>query len=163
MTAPTSKVGTLNSNCHRISGFTLFELLIVLVIIGTMTSMLAFNIDFSSSSDMNTAVRRISGAVAEARSRALLKRAQLELRVSRNKMELYQRTKDGRHRLNVTQLPQNVSIEDVEIDGKHGRHLLLFQLKGITQPTIIRLKTKNTQQDILIHPILGIELVNSHS
>lgn len=161
MTVSILQVGTLNNKHHSTAGFTLFELLIVLAIMGMIMGMLVFNINFGSTSDdMKTAIRRISGAVSEARSRALLKRTPLELRVNGSTLELYQTIQNNRHRLGSAQLPANVIIEDIEIDGKHGRHVLLFQSRGITQPAIIRLASGDERQKILVRPILGIKLID---
>jgi general secretion pathway protein H len=156
-TVKISKAGTLN-NKHS-AGFTLFELLIVMAIMGMMFGMLVLNINIGSpSGDMKTAIRRISGAVSEARSRALLKRTPLELHFKREGLELFQTIDSKKLKIGSAPLPADVFIEDVEIDGEHGKRVLIFQSKGITQPATISLSTDDEWQIVLIRPIQGIEL-----
>lgn len=155
------KAGTSNKSKQPTSGFTLPELLVVLIIIGTMTSILTLSIHFgNSSSDVNTAIRRVSDAVAEARSRALLRRTPLELRINENKLELFQREPES-ERISVTQLPDGVHIDNTPIDGKSSRKSLFFNSKGITQPATIRLNAKGTLQEIVIRPILGVNITKN--
>lgn len=155
-----SKAGTLTSKQHpNAAGFTLFELLIVMTIMSMMFGMLILNVQLGSTSgDMKTAIRRISGAVSEARSRALLKRTPLELHFTKEGMELYQTLDDKKQRIGSAQLPDDVEIADVEIDGEHDKKMLMFQSKGITQSAIITLKTDDERQTIIVKPIHGIEL-----
>lgn len=158
MTVQTSKAGTLNKN-QRSAGFTLFELLIVMAIMGMMFGMLVININIGSTSgDMKTAIRRIAGAVSEARSRALLKRTPLELHFKREGLELYQMVDNKKLRIGNAPLPADVFIDDVEIDGEHDKRILIFQSKGITQPATISLTSDDERQTVVVGPIQGIQI-----
>lgn len=154
MTVQTFKAGTLIN--QRISGFTLFELIIVLTVIGLIIGVAIPNISLSSPErDLETAIRRLSGAVSEARSRALLKRTTLELHLGSDQVVLYKKANKKKEQLGKSRLPEGVSICRVLVNNKEQR-TLQFTPKGITQPARVYLSAGKHRKTILIKPIEGI-------
>lgn len=148
-----SKAGTLNK---QQAGFTLFELIVVLAIVGILVGVTAPNISLSSPErDMATAIRRIAGAVSEARSRALLKQSSLDLQLSQNQIILYTKKDNKILQLGKSQLPDGVEIVDVRIDGEHHRTLRVNS-KGIMQAATVYLSSENYHNTVKIRPVQGI-------
>lgn len=150
--ALTSKAGILSKN-HE-SGFTLFELIIVVAILGIVLGLTIPSINFSDPErDMDTVVRRLAGAVSEARSRALLKREVLELHLDSKQIVLVQR--NGKQRLGRSALPTTITISRVIVDEKDQR-TLLFTPKGVTQPATVEIKSKSGTRTLFVKPIQGV-------
>ncbi len=148
----TSKAGTLNKN-HE-SGFTLFELIVVVAILGIILGLTIPSINFSDPErDMDTVVRRLAGAVSEARSRALLKRETLELHIEPNHIFLVQR--NGKQQLGKSALPTTITISRVIVDEKDQR-TLLFTPRGVTQPATVEITSQSGIRTLRIKPIQGI-------
>jgi type II secretion system protein H len=148
----TSKAGTLNKN-HE-SGFTLFELIVVVAILGIILGLTIPSINFSDPErDMDTVVRRLAGAVSEARSRALLKRETLELHIKPNHIFLVQR--NGKQQLGKSALPTTITISRVIVDEKDQR-TLLFTPMGVTQPATVEITSQSGIRTLRIKPIQGI-------
>lgn len=154
MTAQTSKAGTLNR--QSTAGFTLFELIIVMAIMGLILGVAIPNISLSSPErDMDTAIRRLSGAVSEARSRALLKRTILELHLEETQVVLYQKIDSKKQQIGKSSMPESVTITRVLVDDKEQR-MLQFMPKGITQPATISLSAGSYRKTVFIKPVQGI-------
>ena len=152
MMVQTSKAGILNKN-HE-SGFTLFELIIVVAILGIVLGLTIPSINLSDPErDMDTVVRRLAGAVSEARSRALLKREVLELHLEPKNIFLIQR--NGKQQLGKSSLPTTVTISRVIVDEKNQR-TLLFTPKGVTQPATVEIKSQSGIRTLFIKPIQGV-------
>ena len=154
MTAQTSKAGTLNKKST--AGFTLFELIIVMAIMGLILGVAIPNISLSSPErDMDTAIRRLSGAVSEARSRALLKRTPLELHLEPTQIVLFQKIDNKKQQIGKSSLPDGVTITRVLVDDEEQR-TLQFKPKGITQPANISLSAGSYRKTVFIKPVQGI-------
>ena len=152
MTVLTSKAGILNRN-HE-SGFTLFELIIVVGILGIVLGLTIPSINLSDPErDMDTVVRRLTGAVSEARSRALLKREALELHLDPKHILLVQR--NGKQLLEKSALPDAIIISRVIVDEKEQR-TLLFTPKGVTQPPTVEITSQSGIRTLFIKPVQGI-------
>lgn len=153
MKGKTFKAGTLNK---QQAGFTLFELIVVLAIVGVIVGVTVPNISLSSPErDMATAIRRIAGAVSEARSRALLKQSSLELRLSSNQLTLYKRKQNKTTQLGKSRLPDGVQIVEVLIDAKNQRTLKVNS-KGIMQAATVYLSSGSYRKTVTIRPVQGI-------
>lgn len=152
MMAKIFKAGILNKNQEL--GFTLFELIVVIAIIGILMGFTIPNITFADpQQELNTATRRLSGAVSEARSRAVLKRVTLELHLDRKELRIVQRT--GNKQLEKAALPETVTISQVIVDEKEQRTLLVTP-KGITQPATVKISSPPYTRTLFIKPIQGI-------
>ena len=152
----TFRAGNLNKNTT--SGFTLFEMLIVVALIGCMVGLAIPAMNWGNSSgDMRTAIRRVSGAVAEARARALLKQKPLQLGIGEDTLQLYQMADGRRECIAVVRMPDGVTIDHTEISENESRTILQFLPKGVTQPVAMWLRSANEWQTVFIKPVRGIE------
>lgn len=153
MKTQTFKAGILSNTSF---GFSLFELLIVLLIIGTIAGVAIPKINTSSPEQaIRTVERNIAGTVSEARSRALLRQQPLELHFGKHEITLQQR--GNIQELKNVVLPQQVTISHVTVD-QISQRTLLFSAKGITQTASIEISSPPYIQVISINPIHGISL-----
>lgn len=133
----------------RCSGFTLIELLVVIVVIGLSMGMVAPRLTPELfRSDFDAAARRLAGAMASARSRAMLSGEPWAMTFDLDADAYWiQPALLGTERgdgIRRVLLPEDVSFRWLEI-GERGRVLngqsrLEFRPMGMTQPTVICLE-----------------------
>jgi prepilin-type N-terminal cleavage/methylation domain-containing protein len=171
----TSPIGLSARN--SLPGFTLLELLMVLLIVGFFTTLLTLRIEgVLAGGDLRLASRVIIGEINRLRGKAAHTRQDLELSLDLDEERFYpveplrdvekesgERISSAREtgeKLNAFRVPQGVELEDVVVFSRgkiqEGEARIRFYANGCVQKSLLHLKnTRNERYTLEINPLTG--------
>lgn len=178
MTARTSRAGTWIRAPRP--GFTMLEILVVLVILALVAGVVAPSVGLvGNKGGLKTAVRRLAGAVHEARTQALRTGAWAELTISGGRpvgkkkagpivLDLAGRDADGLQvNLGKVELPEDVALNEVLVEGEdiaertQGEPVVLrFHPRGLTRPAAVRLVGSNASATVCLGAVSGATMID---
>ena len=149
---------------NRVNGFTLVELLVVMLIVGLFSALISIRIEGSlSGGDLRLATRVIMGEINKLRGKAACthKEHVLGLNVDENYLYSIQSIpQEGELSEKIKKLPSGVNLEDVVIfsEGKiqEGEAKIRFFANGCIDRSLIHLTNeKDEKYTLQINPITG--------
>ncbi len=162
----------MSSAAKRSGGFTLIELMIVMVIISVITAFSIPNLRSSLFSDqLKTTARRLIGLVAEASQEAVRKQAvhTLSFELTQNRIWLSSEKsksdeESGSARKSALTVPESVRIVDISSvhGGKQslGVNELRFSKQGYVDKTLIHLRADDGREmTVMLSPFLAVTRV----
>ncbi len=147
----------------RTNGFSLIELLVVLVIVGSIMTLVTVNMEFLvPSSRLNAAASALASTVVLAHSRAALSGSDVIVSYDLNQ-QIYQiiLLKDGKpDPMTAREFPTGVKYLDIEVAGENKKTQGIFQVYispiGVVRAHIVHLKNTDGQiMSIEINPLSG--------
>jgi prepilin-type N-terminal cleavage/methylation domain-containing protein len=153
-------------NLNKPAGFTLLELVVVMLIVATMLGLVLPGTSwFFMRSDLKTSSRRLAGVVAEARSQAMLERRVQELTMDLDNGVFWTSAAGDsdksdfeptrKHALEGEVRFMDVRKSDDE-QRSSGQVALRFQPKGLTEPAVIHLAGSGERvQTLIVKPFSG--------
>lgn len=162
MRARTSRAGTSNSSARR--GFTLFELMLVLVLLALVAGLAAPAVGMMETrGGLETAAVRIRGAVHETRTRAMLSRRPAELLLAGRRVEMALAATDeaAREIIGSAELPEGVGILAVRVQGEPDEtpgNTLDFHPRGLTLPAVIQLSDGKNDLTLYVPPLADVTI-----
>jgi|GEM_PF-1441196 len=143
----TSITGNLNKS--RNSGFTLFELLVVLSLLGIIAVFVVPRLGGVSGGGPEVVRRFVRGAMGQGRTLAKLTRSKVFIEFERKAVRL-----DGKKKMN---LPDSARFRELILAGEDGdsEKRLLINRRGIAPSAIIRFETDEGLYSFLVSPVLN--------
>lgn len=156
-------------------GFSLVELMVVLIIIGSMLSIVTFSLDsLTPTSRLSAAARSIASTINLARNRAIMMGKRVTMYYNLDK-RFYQvilpsRIPGGKDEaLTPLELPREVNFDDISLAGakgkqKKGWRKVFFSPMGIVIGHVIHLKNKQGEKiSIEVNPMSGtVEVIEGY-
>ncbi len=147
----------------RKSGFSLIELMVVMVIVGLLMSIVTVNLDYLvPSSRLNAGASSIASTIVLAHSQAAI--SGTDVIVSYNlDQQLYQiiLVKEGKtDPLSISELPPGIKFKDIIVAGESKKTNGIFQVYisplGIVRGHVVHLENRDRQvMSIEVNPISG--------
>lgn len=159
MTARTSRAGILNSGRAARGGFTLFELLVVMVLLTLIAGLAIPSMGMMDTrGGLEKAAARIRGAVYETRTRAMLARRTAELRFSGRRMRMVLAKADDvpEEEIGSADLPEGVEILGIRVEGMDSKATtdrLAFHPRGLTLPAVVQIGEGHDELTLFIPPM----------
>ena len=149
---------------NRVNGFTLVELLVVILIVGLFSALISIRIEGSlSGGDLRLATRVIMGEINQLRGKAAYTHKEHVLGLNVDVNYLYSflpLPQEGELSKKIKKLPSGVNLEDVVIfsEGKiqEGEARIRFFANGCIDRSLIHLTNeKDEKYTLQINPITG--------
>lgn len=141
-----------------IRGFTLFELLIVIAMLGILTGFALLRVDFNVwGNSLDRAASRLAGAVTDARTKAQMTGEFWTLTLEGSTILLTSRESGRSERAG---LPGGVTVDGVEVTGirpDERVRSLRFHPKGVTATAAVRLRDGEEFLTVLVRPLGDVE------